>query len=239
MVGVDSWVEPKEAHCGAGEAPSGAKPDVAGSAVCPCIKLFAVLLVFEGYGDEFSYHAQSWIGMFDDAAVSVPKHDVPKAKRFGFSRVLCFDDLARASGEEESADEQVDGVIVGIGLDRCGVRRGTLTAEAPEELRCYRFLPLWWCLDVVHGFQEGFDGGLQALGAVLEVKGASLETQPKRLSQIACGCSDSRRRQRCLTWSKKVSCSSPFGRLVGFQERPDEEFAFPLGKVREEGVQDV
>lgn len=171
----------------------------------PGVAFVAIFLVFKGDSHELCDLGKVRVAVFDYFASAVTEQCVSESKGFGLSWIFGFDDLTGSSSEKESPDDEVDCMIMCVGVEQRRIFGCPLSAESAKKLRGDSFLSFWGRFNIVHCFEQRSYCGLQALGAVREVKGAALETQPKRLSQIACGCSDSRRRQGTRTWAKKFS----------------------------------
>jgi hypothetical protein len=83
-------------------------------------------------------------------------------------------------------------------VHRAGIRLGRAQAlKVTKEFRGDGFLSFRGIVDVVDRRKEG-GYRREEPGAVRDVKGARLETVPKRLSQMACGSPDRRSRQGLL-----------------------------------------
>jgi hypothetical protein len=99
---------------------------------------------------------ESGVRVGKDVEAPVAKRDVFELERFGAPGAFGFDDLARADGKEEPANDYVDGVVIVIAADL--VFRGKV-GKGTEEAWGECFLAFGRVIEVFEGPEEGSDGG--------------------------------------------------------------------------------
>lgn len=80
------------------------------------VHFLAVLLIFKEDCNKFGALDEMFIGMANDPFVFVAKDYCSQAHYLGFAWARCFDKFARPHGEEEGSYDEVNGVVICIGL---------------------------------------------------------------------------------------------------------------------------
>lgn len=133
----------EDALHGSHKSVDGAEEGVFGAFLRAPVHFDPILLVLERKRHPMRVPGQEGVRVGEDMKASVAKRNVFQFECFGTAGASGFDNLARSNGKEESADDNVDGVVIIVSPD------------------------LFLCSEVGEGAEESRGEGLLTFGGVI------------------------------------------------------------------------